>query len=168
MVVKFLKYILILSVLFLVGCGDSVEKKEVSEPLKKAEKAGKDSAEQRFLLGSQYFKARKYEHAISNYLAGLKLKPDSALGYNLLGMAYRFKYRQTGNYTYREKEIKAFRKSVEINPMFIPAVKNLAVTLFEIEEKKEAVKYFRQALELNPMDPEKELIIKMINSVENR
>lgn len=125
------------------------------------------SAEKYFEQGAQYFKQGQYDKAIEMYQHGVKIAPKSALGYNLFGMAYRFKFKQTGDQQWLEKEIESFEKAIENDPDYIPALINLGATYYYSGKKGEAVPYLKHALEVYPEHPEAEEIRKMINEVEN-
>jgi tetratricopeptide (TPR) repeat protein len=112
--------------------------------------------------GARLFQQGKYDEAIEKYLEGLRKDPDNHAGYNLLGMAYRFRFNQLGAQKYKDLEIEAFKKAIELEPDFWGAYKNLAATLYYQGRKKEAVPYLEKALELQPNDPEKELILQWI------
>jgi len=138
-----------LIVLVLVSCGEQ------------------KSAETYFEQGAQCFEQGQYDKAIEMYQHGVKIAPKSALGYNLLGMAYRFKFKQTGDQQWLEKEIESFEKAIENDPDYIPALINLGATYYYSGEKGKAVPYFKHALEVYPQHPEAEEIMKMIAEVEN-
>ena len=93
----------------------------------------------------------------------LQIDSNNSVGYNLLGMAYRFKFNQTGTQEYKDKEIEFFKKAVTLDPKFWVAHKNLAASLYYQNRKKEAVPYLEKALELQPNDPEKPLLLQWIN-----
>lgn len=104
----------------------------------------------------------KYDEAITQYREALKRDPKNHVAYNLLGMAYRFKFNQLGAEKYREKEIESFEKAIQYEPDFWVAYKNLAATLYYSGKKNDAVPYLKKALELQPNDPEKEVLLKWI------
>jgi tetratricopeptide (TPR) repeat protein len=121
-----------------------------------------EKAGELFKEGSQFFYQGNYDKAIKKYKKGLKNEPSNAIGYNLLGMAYRFRFNETGSQGYKDKEIDAFKKAIEIDPVLWVAYKNLAVSLYYQGRKKEAVPYLKKALQLQPNDPEKGLMLKWI------
>lgn len=123
---------------------------------------GEENVQYYFNKGAEYFQAGKYDEAIEMYKKGLELEPNSALGYNFIGMAYRFKYNTTRNAEYKNKEIEAFKKAVELDPTFWGAMINLGATYYYMGEKEKAALYFKKALEINPYHPEKAQIEKMI------
>ena len=122
----------------------------------------KDRATQFLNEGILLFQEGKYSEAIEKYQEGLKLDPQNANGYNLLGMAFRFRFHETGTLEYREKEIESFKKAIEIDTKFWVAYKNISATLFYQGMKKEAVPYIEKALELQPNDPEKNLLMQWL------
>lgn len=115
-----------------------------------------------FKEGEELFNQQKYDEAIAKYAEGIELSPNSAVGYNLIGMAYRFKYNAEGIPSLREKEIDAFEKAIECDSTFWVAYINLGATYFYSGKKKEAVPLFEKALILNPEHHEKKEIEKMI------
>jgi len=123
-------------------------------------------AEVFFEDGRELFQQKKYSEAIEKYEQGLSMEPKNTVGYNLLGMAYRFRFNETGAQEYKEKEIAAFKKAVELDSKYWLAYKNLSASLYYQGRKKEAVPYIEKALELQPNDPEKELLQKWIKEAQ--
>lgn len=123
---------------------------------------GGDNAEKYVQEGLAHFQKQEYDQAIASYEKAIKLEPKAAGAYNLLGMAYRFKYNLLGNPEYRAKEIVAFEKAIEIDPKFWVAMINLGATYYYQGQKAKAAPLFKKALELNPAHPEKAQIEKMI------
>ncbi|TET21619.1 MAG: tetratricopeptide repeat protein [Candidatus Cloacimonadota bacterium] len=115
-----------------------------------------------FTEGEKLFKQHKYDEAIAKYEEGLKLSPNSAVGHNLVGMAYRFKYNALKDPSLREKEIAAFNKAIEVDSTFWIAYINLGATYYYNISKEKAIPYFEKALVLNPANPEREELEKMI------
>jgi tetratricopeptide (TPR) repeat protein len=129
---------------------------------------GGESADKYAQEGVAYFQQQKYDEAIASYQKAINLDPKAAGVYNLLGMAYRFKYNQLGNPEFREKEITAFRRALEVDPNFWVAMINLGATYYYMGEKAKAAPLFKKALELNPTHPEKAEIEKLIVEGENQ
>lgn len=121
-----------------------------------------EGAQTHFDRGAEEFQDSKYDEAILHYRKGLELEPASAVGYNLLGMAYRMKYNTLRAAEWKEKEIDAFRKAVEVDSTYVPACINLGATLYYLGNKTEAAPYFRRALDLNPDNPEREQLEQFI------
>lgn len=113
--------------------------------------------------GSALFERGNYDEAIQKYNEALKIDSNNAVAYNLIGMAYRFKFNQTGTQEYKDKEIDSFKKAITLDPKFWVAYKNLAASLYYQNRKKEAVPYLEKALELQPNDPEKSILLQWIN-----
>jgi tetratricopeptide (TPR) repeat protein len=140
------KYLFLIIVLIFCGC--TSQNNNVQELLNK---------------GINLFQKESYDAAIQKYNEALQIDPNNSVGYNLLGMAYRFKFNQTGTQEYKDKEIDSFKKAVTLDPKFWVAYKNLAVSLYYQNRKKEAVPYLEKALELQPNDPEKSLLLQWID-----
>jgi tetratricopeptide (TPR) repeat protein len=114
------------------------------------------------------FQQQKYDEAIASYEKAVKLQPRAAAAYNMIGMAYRFKYNQLGVPEFRQKEIAAFQKAVEIDPKNWVAMINLATDYSADGQQAKAAPLFKKALELNPNHPEKAEIQKMIAAGESK
>ena len=112
--------------------------------------------------GIQLFQQGKYSDAILKYEEALQQAPKNAVGYNLLGMAYRFRFNQSGAQEFKDKEIEAFKTAIAIDPKLWVAYKNISASLYYQKRKKEAVPYLQKALELQPNDPEKSMLVQWI------
>ena len=112
--------------------------------------------------GTKQMQNQKYDQAIATFKKALKEEPKSAALYNLLGMAYRFKYNQVRNQKLKQQEIAAFKKAIEIDPNYWVALINLGATYYHQGDKAKATPLFQKALELNPDHPEKAQLEKMI------
>jgi tetratricopeptide (TPR) repeat protein len=139
-----------LALLALLGCG------------------GGDTADKYVQQGAAHFQKQEYDLAIQSYEQAIKLEPKSAVAYNLLGMAYRFKYNQTANPEMRAKEIAAFQKAIEVNPNYWVAMINLGATYYYQGDKAKAAPLFKKALTLHPDNPEKAQLEKMIAEGEGK
>ncbi len=116
--------------------------------------------------GQAAFKQGKYDQALRAYQKALKQEPRSAVILNLVGMAYRFKYNQLRSPDMKEKEIAAFKKAIEMDAKFIPALVNLGSTYYYSDRKKEAAEQFKRVLEIMPNHPEAGQLKKMIAEAE--
>lgn len=123
---------------------------------------GGDNAEKYMEAGFVNFQQQKYDEAIANYEKAITLQPRAAAAYNMIGMAYRFKYNKLGVPEFRQKEMAAFQKAVEIDPQNWVALINLATDYYADGQKAKAAPLFKKALELNPNHPEKLALQKMI------
>ncbi len=120
----------------------------------------KDSPDKYLQEGFSDFQQQDYDGAIKNYEQAIALGVKSANAYNMLGMAYRFKFQQTHDPALQESEIISFQKAVELDPKYLPAVINLATTYYSRGDKAKAAVWVKKALELNPQPPEKAQIRK--------
>jgi tetratricopeptide (TPR) repeat protein len=123
---------------------------------------GGESADKYIQAGFVNFQQQQYDEAIANYEKAVKLEPRAAAAYNMIGMAYRFKYNKLGVPEFRQKEIAAFEKAVEIDPKNWVAMINLATDYYADGQKAKAAVLYKKALELNPNHPEKADIQKLI------
>lgn len=119
-----------------------------------------------FEQGATLVKQGKYDEAIKKYKKGLRREPRSAVGYNYLGIAYRYKYEQLRSLTWRDKEVEAFKKAIELDPNFYLPYVNLGTTYFSMGNRKEAARYLRKSLEIYPEHPSREVIEQMIQEGE--
>jgi len=123
---------------------------------------GGDSAEKYMHEGFANFQQQKYDAAIACYEKAIQLEPRAAAAYNMIGMAYRFKYNKLGVPEFRQKEMAAFQKAVEIDAKNWVAMVNLATDYYDEGQKDKAAVLFKKALAVNPNHPEKAAIQKMI------
>lgn len=124
---------------------------------------GDRTAADHFREGEELVMKGEFDQAIAAYQKGLELEPGSAVGHNLLGMAYRFKYNAVRTAEWKEKELAEFEKAVASDSTFWPAYVNLGATLFYMGKKAEATPHFRRALDLYPDNPEREELEKLIS-----
>ena len=117
--------------------------------------SGGQSAQSYFDLGAERFQNKEYDEAIAAYRKGLELEPTSAVGHNLLGMAYRWKYNTLGVVEWKEREIEAFRQAVVCDSLYAPAHINLGASLYYTGKKAEAAPFFERALSIYPDNPER-------------
>jgi len=127
---------------------------------------GGDRADKFMQEGFVNFQQQKYDEAIASYEKAIKLEPRAASAYNMIGMAYRFKYNRLGTPEFRQKEMAAFQKAVEIDPNNWVAMINLATDYYADGQKGKAAALYKKALELNPNHPEKAEIQKLITEGE--
>ena len=127
-----------------------------------------DNAEKYMQEGFVNFQQQNYDAAIANYEKAIKLQPKASGAYNMIGMAYRFKYNKLGVPEFRQKEIAAFQKAIEVNPKNWVAMINLATDYYNDGHKAKAIPLFKKALELNPNHPEKAQIQKLIAAGETK
>jgi len=123
---------------------------------------GGDQGEKYLQAGFTYFQQHDYDRAIENYERAIALGAKSPGAYNMLGMAYRFKYQQTGKPELQQNEIDAFEKAVSIDPKYWVAMINLGTTYYSRGDQAKAIPWFKKALALNPNHPERAQIEKMI------
>jgi tetratricopeptide (TPR) repeat protein len=121
-----------------------------------------NQAQKMMELGVGQMEKQQYDQAIASFTKALKHEPKSAVIYNYLGMAYRFKYNQVRNQELKKQEIAAFKKAAEIDPNYWVALINLGATYYYLGEKAKAAPLFKKALTLNPNHPEKAQLEKMI------
>jgi tetratricopeptide (TPR) repeat protein len=124
------------------------------------------SASELFREGEKAFKSGNYDRAIELYRKGISKEPGSSVGYNLLGMAYRFKYNEIGDRKFKNEEIRAFEKAILLDPRNHTALINLGVTLFYEGQKKKAAYYLKESLKVYPENPERLAIEDMIRQCE--
>lgn len=123
---------------------------------------GGDAADKYMQEGFIAFQQQKYDEAIASYQKAIKAEPRAAAAYNMMGMAYRFKYNRLRVPELRQQEMAAFQKAIEIDPKNWVAMINLATTYYTDGQKDKAAPLFKKALELKPDHPEKAEIEKMI------
>ena len=116
--------------------------------------------------GAIQMKEQQYDQAIATFKKALEEEPKAAVTYNLLGMAYRFKYHQVRNQELKQQEIAAFKKAIEIDPTYWVALINLGTTYYYQGDKTKAAPLFKKALSINPNHPEKAQLEKMIKEGE--
>ena len=119
-----------------------------------------------FEEGASLVQKGKIDEGIEKYKKGLRREPRSSVGYNYLAIAYRRKYEQLRSLDWREKEIEAFKKSIEMDPNFYLPYVNLGKTYYDMARFKEAAFYLKKGLEIYPEHPGRELIDQMIQQAE--
>ncbi len=124
------------------------------------------SATDYFEEGASLVEKGEYEDAIKSYKKGLRKEPRSAVGYNYLAIAYRRKYEQLRSLKWREKEIEALKKSIDLDPNFYLPYINLGKTYYDMANFQEAVRYLKKGLEIFPEHPSRKLIEQMIEAGE--
>jgi tetratricopeptide (TPR) repeat protein len=129
---------------------------------------GGDRADKYMQEGFVNIQQQKYDEAIACYEKAIKVEPRAAAAYNMMGMAYRFKFNTLGVPEFRQKEMAAFQKAIEIDPKNWVAMINLATDYYADGEKGKAAVLYKKALALKPDHPEKADIQRRIAAGESR
>jgi predicted TPR repeat methyltransferase len=93
--------------------------------------------------GSINYDLGRYRSAIKSYQAVIKLMPDHAEAYNLIGLNLR-------KLSFYNAAIKSCKKAIEIKPHYAEAYSNLGNIFVDIKKVKEGIKCFRNAITLKP------------------
>ncbi len=134
----------------------------------KKNKSRAQQAEITFQEGTVLLRDKQFDDALEKVQSGLEKDPNSASGYNLLGLAYRGKFNQTKEPKWREKELEAFLKALELAPSFWKAMINLGFTYYQEGKQKEAALLFQKAIELNPLHPDRKKLEQIIRQEKPR
>ncbi|OCF33079.1 hypothetical protein I316_05124 [Kwoniella heveanensis BCC8398] len=94
-------------------------------------------------LGTLYYMMGEYERARECWVAALNERPDDYLLWNRLGATL-------ANGGSSEEAVDAYRRALELKPMFTRAIFNLGVACLNIGVYKEAAEHFLAALSLHP------------------
>lgn len=119
-----------------------------------------------FDAGTTLIRQGKIDAGIQKYRKGLEMRPHSADGYTLLGMAYREKYRVTNEMMWRQEEIFAFNKALQYNPNHVPALLSLGEVFYEQGEIAKAKSYFQKVLQYAPNHHAKEQLEIIIDAAQ--
>lgn len=111
---------------------------------------------------SQAIAAGDYGKAVAQYEEAVAVNQKSPLAYNLLGIAYGFRYALTKDAGFKDKQIASFEKAIEIDPNYWPAMTHLGMAYDSVNRKKEAAVYLKKVLEMQPRHPERILYEKVI------
>ena len=110
---------------------------------------------------SQYAKAKAalgtgdLDEAVSHCRAAIRKRPKWAKAYNLLAMALRAKFFETGDQGYQTAQVAALKKAIRLAPKWPVAHMNLATALWRLGKTRQACIEFRKALALDPSHPDK-------------
>ncbi|WVF66382.1 hypothetical protein IAT40_001122 [Kwoniella sp. CBS 6097] len=99
-------------------------------------------------LGTLYYMMGEYERARECWVAALNERPDDYLLWNRLGATL-------ANGGSSEEAVDAYRRALELKPMFTRAIFNLGVACLNIGVYKEAAEHFLAALSLHPAQASK-------------
>ena len=94
-------------------------------------------------LGIMLNAMARYEEAEEHFFHALSIQPTNALGYNMLGNAYK-------NRAQFGKAIAAYRLAVEMNPKLSDALINLGKTYFEMQLFTESAEAYERTIEAYP------------------
>ncbi len=122
----------------------------------------KDDPDKYLRDGFSDFQQQDYDGAIRNYEQAVTLGVKSANAYNMLGMAYRFKFQQSHDPALQESEIISFQKAADLDPKYLPAIINLAATYHSRGDQAKAAVWVKKALALNPNPQEKAQLDKLL------
>jgi tetratricopeptide (TPR) repeat protein len=142
-------------------------------------------------LGNTYWKLGRHQEAIATYKKAIQLNPNSAEGYNNLGVAlshlgeYKEAVKQyqksiqldsnyflaysnlgalfagMGNY---EEALKVLKATIQINPDYFEAYNNLAIVYNRMGKSKEVVPFFQAYLKRNPKEYQRvQQLLKKMN-----
>ncbi len=118
--------------------------------IKNYDKAKKDVALARRylkLLGNNYFYMNNLSMAVKTYTLFVESYKDDAEAYFNLGVCHYL----SGN---RESGLKAFIQSTEVDPKFLPSLRNVADYYYLEGKKEEALKYYNSLKSVDTQNPE--------------
>ena len=141
------------------GCSKAADDQEMTAPLKPEERSRE--AARLFEEANLSLRDKRLDEAIELLEEGIEIEP-SATAYNTLGMARKFKFIETGDAAWRDREIEAYKLGIEIDPGHLATILNLGTACFFLDRKDEALPLLRKVLQLLPNHPNRDHIEKMI------
>jgi len=113
----------IFSTFLIISCAgqDITEKKNQEEKIRN--------------LGEQHFIHKNYTAALREFLKAERIYPDDHILQNFIGLTYRDK-------GLLDKSIKHFKKAIELNPGYAPAINNLGTVYILKEDWDAAIEAF--------------------------
>jgi len=88
-------------------------------------------------LAEAYFLERQYTLALQELLKAEKLRPESALIQNNLGLVYMMKDRM-------DLSVQHFKRAIKLKPDYSEAINNLSTALLKMEEWDEAIDHLNR------------------------
>ncbi len=140
---------------FICSCSESKKKKKA------------EAAKNHIKKGLSAFRTGDFDTAMEEYRTACREQPKSAEAHNYLGMALRYKYHETGDDTFRQEEVDAFTRAVELKNDWWVAQINLATTLWEMGNRKRALKHYEKGLKLKPDHPDATAIKRRIATADS-
>ena len=98
-----------------------------------------------FMLGNLYAMNARLQSAFKHLKQAARIKPDSIQVLNNLGNVLRLQNKH-------EEALLEYRKVLNFDPGFSPAIQNTAFCNFKLQHYNDAVKFFKQHLQANPDD----------------
>jgi|GEM_PF-3970704 len=141
------------------GCSKAAEDQGTASALTPEERSRE--AERLFGEANLSLKDKRLDEAIEMLEKGIEIEP-SAAAYNTLGMARKYKFIETGDASWRDREIEAYKKGIEIDSGHLTTILNLGTAYFFLDRKDEALPLLRKVLQLLPNHPNRDHIEKMI------
>ncbi len=114
---------IVIALMVTIGCAGNLEHR------KKQSQAARD-------IGESYLIQRNYTPALKELLKAEKLYPDDPILQDFLGLAYRGK-------EHFEEAAAHFKKAVELEPEYAPALNNLGETYLLQKKWDDAIKIFK-------------------------
>ena len=96
----------------------------------------------RYNLGKAYELNRKWSDAKREWLESIKIKDSSWAWNNIANILVREKK--------YEEAMRAFRKSIKLNPSFVPPYGNMGIAMEKLGKPDEAIELNKKALSINP------------------
>src|SRR5215469_5920736 len=103
------------------------------------------AAERHYKLGVELLQKRKFDSAVAEFRAVVRLRPGFAEGHNALGLALA----QKGD---MRPAAESFRKATELDPANYNALRNLGAALQQLGDLDSAMAALRKATALKPDD----------------
>ncbi|MBI4508938.1 MAG: tetratricopeptide repeat protein [Deltaproteobacteria bacterium] len=126
------------------------------------------SARRKIQEGNKAYQAGKYEHAVTSFEAGLRLRPDLAMGWYNLGLAHLALFapglKGDENEKHAQCAIEAFRRYLERVPEDMKARDYLLSTYIDSGHHEGALEYFQDRLKKDPSDIEAIAQLAQVNA----
>jgi tetratricopeptide (TPR) repeat protein len=126
-----------------ISVSDSIKELPNSkEIIKSLEKIKNLTADGHIIKGNAYYSDKKFDDAIEEYTAAIKLNPIDALAYNNRGLTYK-KIKKF------DRAIEDYNKAIELEPKFAMAYNSRGIAYGAIKKFDRAIEDYNKAIELD-------------------